>query len=185
MDDTNALLTHASFAKAVQFIWREAELLDRKNYRAWLDLWSPSGFYVVPIDPDAKDFAATLNYAYDDQHMRELRVQRLTSGYSPSVTDAARTVRTVSRFTVASEEADMIDVHSAQVIVAYKARRGDLVRGRRRASPFADGRRTADRAEGGAADRFQPTHSMPSASCSESRASADTLTLHRTNKRSA
>jgi 3-phenylpropionate/cinnamic acid dioxygenase small subunit len=120
MDDTNALLSHATIAKAVQFIWREAELLDRKNYRAWLDLWSPLGFYVVPIDPDATDFAATLNYAYDDQHMRELRVQRLTSGYSPSVTDAARTVRTVSRFTVVSEETDMIDVHSAQVIVAYK-----------------------------------------------------------------
>jgi 3-phenylpropionate/cinnamic acid dioxygenase small subunit len=120
MDDTNALLTQPVFAQAVQFIWREAEILDRKDYRAWLDLWSPNGFYVVPIDPLATDFAATLNYAYDDHHMRELRVQRLSSGYSPSVTDAARTVRTVSRFTMSSDSVDMVDVRSAQVIVAYK-----------------------------------------------------------------
>lgn len=120
MDDTNTLLSQATFAQAVRFIWREAELLDQKDYHAWLQLWSPSGFYVVPIDPNVTDFAANLNYAYDDQHMRELRVQRLTSGYSPSVTDAARTVRTVSRFTIASHTADLIEVRSAQVIVAYK-----------------------------------------------------------------
>ena len=120
MDDTNALLTAPAFAKAVQFIWREAEILDRKDYRAWLDLWSPNGFYVVPIDPLATDFADTLNYVYDDEAMRALRVQRLSSGYSPSVTDAARTVRTVSRFTMSSDSADTVDVRSAQVVVAYK-----------------------------------------------------------------
>jgi 3-phenylpropionate/cinnamic acid dioxygenase small subunit len=47
-------------------------------------------------------------------------VQRLSSGYSPSVTDAARTVRTVSRFTMSSDSADTVDVRSAQVVVAYK-----------------------------------------------------------------
>jgi 3-phenylpropionate/cinnamic acid dioxygenase small subunit len=120
MDDTNALLVQPAFAQAVQFIWREAEILDRKNYHAWLDLWSPKGFYVVPIDPLATDFASTLNYAYDDHAMRALRVQRLSSGYSPSVTDAARTVRTVSRFTMSSDSADTVDVRSAQVVVAYK-----------------------------------------------------------------
>lgn len=120
MDATNALLMQPVFAEAVQFIWREAEILDRKDYRAWLELWSPKGFYVVPIDPLATDFGATLNYAYDDHAMRALRVQRLSSGYSPSVTDAARTVRTVSRFTMSSDSADIVDVRSAQVIVAYK-----------------------------------------------------------------
>ena len=105
MDDRNALFSQQTFARAIEVIWREAEMLDRRDYRAWLDLWDASGFYVVPIDPQATDFAATLNYAYDDQHMRELRVQRMTSGYSASASDAARTVRTVSRFTLTSESA--------------------------------------------------------------------------------
>jgi 3-phenylpropionate/cinnamic acid dioxygenase small subunit len=120
MDDRNALFSQRTFARAIEFIWREAELLDRRDYHAWLDLWDEKGFYVVPIDPNATDFAATLNYAYDDQHMRELRVQRMTSGYSASASDAARTVRTVSRFTLSSDSADVVEVKSSQVIVAYK-----------------------------------------------------------------
>jgi 3-phenylpropionate/cinnamic acid dioxygenase small subunit len=120
MDDRNALFSQQTFARAIEFIWREAEMLDRRDYRAWLELWDASGFYVVPIDPQATDFAATLNYAYDDQHMRELRVQRMVSGYSASASDAARTVRTVSRFTLTSDAADVVEVKSAQVIVAYK-----------------------------------------------------------------
>ena len=120
MDDRNALFSQQTFARAIEFIWREAELLDRREYRAWLDMWDTSGFYVVPIDPDTNDYAATLNYAYDDHDMREKRVQRMTSGYSASASDAARTVRTVSRFTLSSDSADIVEVKSAQVIVAYK-----------------------------------------------------------------
>ena len=120
MNDRNALFSQQTFARAVEFIWREAEMLDRRDYRAWLDLWDPIGFYVVPIDPATTDYAASLNYAYDDQDMREKRVQRMTSGYSASASDAARTVRTVSRFTLESEAPDAIEVKSAQMIVAYK-----------------------------------------------------------------
>ncbi|MDR5856185.1 aromatic-ring-hydroxylating dioxygenase subunit beta [Caballeronia sp. LZ062] len=120
MDDRNALLSDQTFARAIEFIWREAELLDRRDYRAWLELWDPDGIYVVPIDPDTTDYEATLNYAFDDQHMRELRVQRMTSGYSASASDAARTVRTVSRFTRSSDSADLMEVKSSQIIIAYK-----------------------------------------------------------------
>jgi 3-phenylpropionate/cinnamic acid dioxygenase small subunit len=120
MDDRNTLFSQQTFTRAIEFIWREAELLDRRDYHAWLDLWEPSGFYVVPIDPDTTDFAATLNYAYDDHDMREKRVQRMTSGYSASASDAARTVRTVSRFTLSSDSADLVEVKSSQIIIAYK-----------------------------------------------------------------
>ncbi|RDJ99661.1 aromatic-ring-hydroxylating dioxygenase subunit beta [Paraburkholderia lacunae] len=120
MDNRNTLFSQQTFAGAVELIWREAELLDRKDYREWLSLWDPAGFYVVPIDPQASDFAATLNYAYDDQDMREKRVQRMTSGYSASASDAARTVRTVARFTLTGDANDEVEVNSAQIVVAYK-----------------------------------------------------------------
>ncbi|CAG4897197.1 aromatic-ring-hydroxylating dioxygenase subunit beta [Paraburkholderia saeva] len=120
MDDRNTLFSQQTFTAAVELIWREAELLDRKDYRAWLDLWTPSGFYVVPIDHATTDFASTLNYVFDDQDMREKRVQRMVSGYSASASDAARTVRTVSRFTLTSDAADVVEVNSSQVIVACK-----------------------------------------------------------------
>lgn len=112
------------FAKAIAFVWQEAELLDKKDYAAWSALWSEDGHYVVPIDHDATDFAAQLNYAYDDARMRKLRIERLTSGFAMSAADASATVRTVSRFTlgkVESQGADtVVEVNSAQVLVGYK-----------------------------------------------------------------
>jgi 3-phenylpropionate/cinnamic acid dioxygenase small subunit len=119
-DTTSRLFSQRTFAAAIELIWREAALLDGKDYHTWLDLWDQAGYYVVPIDPAVTDFAATLNYAYDDHSMRKMRVQRMTSGYSASANDAARTVRTVSRFTSASNAADIVEVKSAQIIVAYK-----------------------------------------------------------------
>jgi 3-phenylpropionate/cinnamic acid dioxygenase small subunit len=126
MDKMNTLFSRQTFASAIELIWREAELLDRKDYREWLSLWDPAGFYVVPIDPEATDFAASLNYAYDDQDMREKRVQRMTSGYSASASDAARTVRTVSRFTLTSDTSDEVEVSSSQITVAYKRGKSTL-----------------------------------------------------------
>jgi 3-phenylpropionate/cinnamic acid dioxygenase small subunit len=107
-------------AKAIAFIWREAELLDRKNYAEWSALWLEQGHYVVPIDPDATDFAAQLNYAYDNAEMRALRIERLSSGFSMSAADAAGTVRTVSRFTLVEAGGDVLEVNSAQILASYK-----------------------------------------------------------------
>lgn len=107
-------------AQAIEFVWMEAELLDRKDYAAWSALWTEDGRYVVPIDPDTTDFEATLNYAYDDARMRALRIERLTSGFSPSAVDAAKTVRTVSRFTLGEVDGDLVEVRSAQILYGYK-----------------------------------------------------------------
>lgn len=112
--------------KAIAFIWAEAEMLDRKDYNNWEELWLDEGHYVVPIDRDTEDFASTLNYVYDDKRMRRMRIVRLTSGNSMSAVDAATTVRTISRFTKKSETADTIEVKSAQVVVAYKRGTNDL-----------------------------------------------------------
>ncbi|MES2259375.1 MAG: aromatic-ring-hydroxylating dioxygenase subunit beta [Pseudomonadota bacterium] len=114
----------ATLGRAIAFVWREAELLDRKDYAAWGALWSEDGHYIVPIDPDSTDYASQLNYVYDDARMRRLRIERLTSGHSMSAADSAHTVRTVSRFTLGQVEDDVVEVHSAQLLAAYK--RGTL-----------------------------------------------------------
>jgi 3-phenylpropionate/cinnamic acid dioxygenase small subunit len=114
------LLSNPAVAQALGLIWHEAELLDRREYAKWLTLWDPAGHYVVPIDPDTEDFVATLNYVFDDHEMRAKRIERMTSGYSASANHAARTIRTVSRFTVASQQDGFIEIRSAQIIVAYK-----------------------------------------------------------------
>lgn len=47
------------------FIDSEADMLDFEDYQGWLDLWTETGTYIVPIDPQESDFANSLNYAYD------------------------------------------------------------------------------------------------------------------------
>ena len=105
---------------AVEFIWLEADMLDRHDYVAWLRLWTAAGRYVIPVERDVADYAGALNIAYDDGAMREARVKRLNSGLSMSANSAARTVRTVSRFVPLLVLLDSIELRCAQHIVEQK-----------------------------------------------------------------
>lgn len=109
-----------TLGRAITFVWHEAEMLDRKDYAAWGALWSGDGHYIIPIDPDSTDYASQLNYVYDDARMRRLRIERFASGYSMSAADSAHTVRTVSRFTLGQAGGDVVEVHSSQLLAAYK-----------------------------------------------------------------
>lgn len=127
MTDTITVpLTDVRVARAVELVWREAELLDRKDYLVWQELYTDDARYVVPIDPDTEDFAGTLNMIYDDARMRAMRVTRMTEGYAIAAVDAARTVRTVSRFVPESVTDTEVVLRSAQVLIAYKRGRHDI-----------------------------------------------------------
>ncbi|WP_370182321.1 aromatic-ring-hydroxylating dioxygenase subunit beta [Rhodococcus wratislaviensis] len=119
-DLMTAQLADTQVLQAIELIWHEAALLDAKDYQAWDALWTDAGRYVIPIDPDTDDFDGSLNMVNDDTRMRRMRIERLTSGYSMSALAAARTVRTVSRFTVEERTEESITVRSAQILVGFK-----------------------------------------------------------------
>jgi 3-phenylpropionate/cinnamic acid dioxygenase small subunit len=106
--------------RAIELVWHEAALLDRKDYPAWERLFTDDGYYVVPVDPETEDFENSLNMIYDDARLRRLRVERLIQGFSPSAVAAASTVRTVSRFEVLEVSDTEVVLRSAQIITAYK-----------------------------------------------------------------
>lgn len=106
--------------RAIQLVWKEAAVLDAKDYQAWEAMYTDDAYYVIPIDPDTDDYESSLNMVYDDKRMRRLRVERMLQGYSPSAVAAARTVRVVSRFTVESVEDDLVTLVSAQILNAFK-----------------------------------------------------------------
>lgn len=111
----------AELASAAEFISLEADLLDHREYGEWLGLWEPDGLYIVPTDPATEDFANSVNYAYDNAAMRDMRVRRLSSGQSMSATHAAATLRSVSRFRVLAPAANGdVRVRCAQSLVEYK-----------------------------------------------------------------
>lgn len=132
METTNPAAAQAgaiTMQEAMEFIWREAELLDRQTYDEWLSLWLDEGLYVIPIDRGEGDHAAKLNVLYDDAKMRAARVKRLKSGFSISSAPSARTVRTLSRFVMGECGEDSVEVRCAQHIVEFKFERTRILAG--------------------------------------------------------
>ena len=102
------------------FIWQEGDMLDHGEYDTWLKFWTDKGTYIIPINPKETDFENTLNYAYDDHHMRQLRVQRLIGGESISTSPQPRTVRTISRFRVLGDDGVNVTVRCAQNVREFR-----------------------------------------------------------------
>ena len=102
------------------FIWAEADMLDHSEYQEWLNLWSEQGKYIIPIDPTLTDYENNLNYAYDDHHMRKLRVQRLENGEAISTAPKANTVRSVSRVRVIQDQDNEIVLRCAQNLREFR-----------------------------------------------------------------
>jgi 3-phenylpropionate/cinnamic acid dioxygenase small subunit len=113
--------------RAVAFLDLEADLLDRLEYREWLDLWDPSGLYVLPIERIDTDFESRLNHIYDDHDMRSKRVERLLSGHAPSATPIMRTVRSAMRVRLLESAPDQLLLSSSLHIVSYKRQVQNLI----------------------------------------------------------
>lgn len=105
--------------KVSAFIWAEADLLDGKNYDAWLALWLTEGYYTLPIG-DGDDFDNMLNLCHDNDKMRRDRIARFQQGFSISSAPPAQTVRTLSRFVVTGVEGDEVKVRCAEHVIEDK-----------------------------------------------------------------
>lgn len=106
--------------EATAFLWAEADLLDRLDYKPWLKLWAQTGLYIIPTERNGGDFRDVLNIVYDNAEMRDARVKRLLSGFSMSSAPPARTVRTVSRLVVTDAGEGFITLRAAQMLAEYK-----------------------------------------------------------------
>lgn len=109
---------------AIDFINWEADLLDHREYAQWLTLWHPDGLYVVPTDPTTEDFASVLNYALDNQQMREKRVERLCSGEAISTTPPSRTIRLAGRYRLLSTSEACVRLRCAQSLWVHRKGQG-------------------------------------------------------------
>jgi 3-phenylpropionate/cinnamic acid dioxygenase small subunit len=118
--------TDERVVRSLDLISREAELLDHKNYQDWQELYTETGHYVIPIDPDAVDFDNTLNMVYDDARMRALRVTRMTEGYAIAAVDSATTVRTTGRVVPGVVTDESVELRLSQTLIAYKRGNHDI-----------------------------------------------------------
>jgi 3-phenylpropionate/cinnamic acid dioxygenase small subunit len=63
----------------IDFVVREARLLDECRYDEWLDLWTDDGLYWVPLVPGQEEALHHNSHLNEDKLLRTLRVERLKS----------------------------------------------------------------------------------------------------------
>lgn len=63
----------------IDFVVREARLLDEKRYEQWNALFTDDAYYWVPLVPDQENGVDHTSHLYEDKLLRELRIERLKS----------------------------------------------------------------------------------------------------------
>src|SRR5438105_12334222 len=63
----------------IDFVVREARLLDAKRFEEWNALFTDDGIYWIPLVPDQQDGLNHTSHLYEDKLLRDLRIERLKS----------------------------------------------------------------------------------------------------------
>lgn len=71
-------------AELIQFIVREARLLDEQRFDEWNDLFARGGMYWLPASADATDPLRQASHLYDDDTLRRVHLARLRSPHAHS-----------------------------------------------------------------------------------------------------
>lgn len=95
----------ASLGELIDFVVREARLLDDKRYDDWLDLWADDGIYWVPLTPEQSDGVLHNSHLYEDKLLRTLRVERLKSPRAYSQQPPSRALHVLQMPTLESADA--------------------------------------------------------------------------------
>jgi len=119
-----------------QLLFREARLLDQRDYQQWLDLWTEDCRYFVPVRnviaskpgkpvrPIQDELEDDMGAAWvdDRKQLMEARVARLNTGKAWSENPPARTRRFISNVEVQdSADSNSVDVYSN--LLLYRNRR--------------------------------------------------------------
>lgn len=104
-----------------QFLYREAALLDARNWDAWGQLFTADGIYWVPATRDQKDALDHVSLINDDSLLRDLRLRRLKNGDAASLQAPPASSHLVSNIVIAevSEAQDRYTLHSRFVIAQH------------------------------------------------------------------
>ena len=82
-------LTHTR-QDLIDFVVREARLLDDRRYDDWNALFARDGWYWIPVSPHQEDPLNHVSHLYEDRLLRDLRIERLKAGKAHSQRPASR-----------------------------------------------------------------------------------------------
>ncbi|WP_233834236.1 aromatic-ring-hydroxylating dioxygenase subunit beta [Paraburkholderia sp. ZP32-5] len=104
-----------------QFLYREARLLDTRQFDGWLDLWTPDGMYWMPHEPDQSSPRDHISLFWEDATLREVRVRRITNPRNWSQQPPTRTARVVGNVIIDGTDGDgRLIVHSTFTLTEWR-----------------------------------------------------------------
>jgi 3-phenylpropionate/cinnamic acid dioxygenase small subunit len=95
-----------------QFLYRQADLLDRKQWQAWIDLFAPDGMYWMPPDATYKTWDGQPAIFAEDKNLMTVRMKRVLHPDAWSQRPLWETNHVVSNVMVKKQGNGAIDVRS-------------------------------------------------------------------------
>lgn len=109
--DSGALVGSLDTQREVEhFLFRQAEILDARDWDAWLALFTEDGIYWMPADEDQQVGEGQANIFYEDLDLMNVRVKRITHPRAWSQSPPNRTAHVVSNVIIETEDAATGDI---------------------------------------------------------------------------
>ncbi len=110
MSQGNGAVSMQTQRAVEQFLYRQADVLDERNWDEWLRLFSADGIYWMPVSRDQETGDGVPNIFYEDHFLMRIRVARVTHVRAHSHRPPNRTSHVVSNVVIDSEDPDTGDV---------------------------------------------------------------------------
>ena len=95
-----------------QFLYRQAELLDGKQWQAWIDLFTPEGIYWMPPEPSHTTWEGMPAIFAEDKNLMTVRMKRILHPDAWSQRPLWETNHVVSNVVIEKETKDEVVVRS-------------------------------------------------------------------------
>jgi 3-phenylpropionate/cinnamic acid dioxygenase small subunit len=104
------------------FLFREAALLDDRQFDEWLALFDANGEYWIPMSSDQPDPYNHISLLFETVDIMKMRVRRLHDKTAPAQRPASRTLHQISNVMIGVAEGspDQLDVRSALTMIEYR-----------------------------------------------------------------
>ena len=109
----------------IDFVIREARLLDEKRYEEWNALFTEDAIYWVPLVPGQPEGLDHTSHLYEDKLLRELRIERLKSPRAYSQQPPTRSLHLLQTPTVEPVDASRADERRLRTVFQYTESQGD------------------------------------------------------------
>lgn len=96
--------------EAEDFLYRQAEFIDTRDFASWIDLFTPDATYWIPARPGDTDPKAQLSFLYDDVPSMAARCERLLDAGTGGQQPGTRCNHVIGNVRVSPPDADGVVV---------------------------------------------------------------------------